>query len=144
MTFRMDSMFNPAYKLESFNLNQIPRRRFAWGFIKYFTLFGFVGAYLFTDNSYRKDDLGIRPDKQIGRQLTSVPLKEKKVHDFFTGGYYDRPLEEKNASLFKRVLEYLYPYQYYKPAEYDYLPFYDYKKDYVTRSMENHYHFKQW
>lgn len=143
MTFKMNSIFNPAYKLESFNVNHIPRRRFAWGCIKYFTLFGLVGAYLSTENRYRKDDLGIRPDKQIGRQLTSVPLKEKKVHEFFTGSYFDKPFEQKNISLFKRTLEYLYPYQYYKPAEHDYLPFYDYTKDYVPQSMEHHYHFKQ-
>ena len=136
-------MFNPAYKLESYHLNSIPRRRFAWGCIKYFTLFGLIGAYLFTENKYRKDDLGFRPDKQIGRVLTEIPLREKKVHDFFTEKYFDRPSIEKSGSLFKKTLKYLYPYQFYKPAEQDYLPFYDYTKDYITPSMENHYHFKQ-
>jgi hypothetical protein len=140
----MSSIFNPAYKLESFNLNEIPRRRFTWGVIKYFIIFGFVGSYLVTDNRYRLDDIGIRPDKQIGRIMTDVPLRERKVNDFFTGKYFDKPfVEERSQSLFKRTLEYLYPYQYYKPAEHDYLPFYDYTKDYVTPSMENHYHFKQ-
>lgn len=135
-------MLNPVYKLQSNYLNQVPRRRFVWGLVKYFVIFGFIGAYLTTDKTYRQDDIGMRPDKQIGRLLTDIPLKEKKVHDFFTGKYFDRPYEERNGSLFKRTLEYLYPYQFYKPAEHDYLPFYDYTKDYIPASMENHYHFK--
>ena len=135
-------MLNPVYKLTSKRLNQVSRRRFIWGLVKYFAIFGFVGAYLSTDNSYRKDDLGIRPDKQMGRIMTDVPLREKKVHDFFTEAYFDKPLRERSGSLFKRTLEYLYPYQFYKPAEHDYLPFYDYTKDYVTPSMDNHYHFR--
>lgn len=136
-------MLNPSYKLDSTMLNQVPRRRFLWGVVKYSVLFGVIGAFLGTDNSYRKDDLGIRPDKQIGRLLTSVPVREKKVHEFFTGNYFDRPFRERSGSLFKRTLEYLYPYQFYKPAEQDYAPFYDYTKDYITPSMENHYHFQQ-
>jgi hypothetical protein len=135
-------MLNPVYKLTSSHLNQVPRRRFLWGLVKYSFIFGLIGAYILTDNSYRKDDLGFRPDKQIGRVLTKVPIRELKVHDFFTGKYYDRPLRERSGSLFKRTLEYLYPYQFYKPAEHDYAPFYDYTKDYITPSMENHYHFQ--
>ena len=44
---------NPTYKLESNQLNAVPRRRFAWGVVKYSLIFGFVGAYLFTDNKFR-------------------------------------------------------------------------------------------
>ena len=136
-------MLNPTYKLETYHLNQVPRRRFIWGYVKYSVFFGLIGAYLFTDDRYRKDDLGFRPDKQIGRIMTDVPLRERKVHDFFSGKYFDKPFSERSGSLFKRTLEYMYPYQFYKPAEHDYLPFYDYTKDYITPSMENHYHFQQ-
>lgn len=134
---------NPTYRLEPTQFNSVPRRRFAWGVIKYATIFGLVGAFLFTDNKFRQDDLKTRPDMQIGRILTDVPLREKKVHDFFTSGYFDRQFEDKPQSLWKKTLKYLYPYQFYEPTEYDYLPYYDYKNDYVTPSMENHYHFKQ-
>ena len=141
--YQIHSMLNPKYKLESTRLNQVPRRRFTWGLVKFYVIFGFVGSLLMTENRYRKDELGFRPDKQIGRQLTEVPLSEKRVHDFFNDGkYFDRPFKEKGGSWFKRSLEYLYPYQFYKNTEYDYLPFYDYTKDYVTPSMENHYHFR--
>lgn len=134
---------NPTYKLESTQLNAVPRRRFAWGVVKYSLIFGLLGAYLFTDNKFRLDDMKMRPDLQIGRILTDVPLREKKVHDFFSSGYFDRQFDDKPQSMWKKALKYLYPYQFYNPTEFDYLPFYDYTKDYVTPSMENHYHFKQ-
>ncbi len=134
---------NPTYKLESNQLNAVPRRRFAWGVVKYSLIFGLLGAYLFTDNKFRLDDMKMRPDLQVGRILTDAPLREKKVHDFFSSGYFDRQFDDKPQSMWKKALKYLYPYQFYNPTEFDYLPFYDYTKDYVTPSMENHYHFKQ-
>lgn len=134
---------NPTYRLESNHINSVPRRRFAWGVIKYALIFGTIGAYLFTDNSFRIDELKTRPDLQIGRTMTDVPLREKKVHEFFNDGYYDSNSYEKPQSLWKKTLTYLYPYQFYNPTQSDYLPFHDYKKDYVLPSFENHYHFKQ-
>jgi len=139
----INTMMNPVYRLESNHLNAVPRRRFAWGIIKYAIIFGLLGGYFFTDNKFRVDDLKMRPDLQIGRILTDVPLKEKRAHDFFSSGYYDRDFDDKPKSLWKKTLKYLYPYQFYNPTDYDYLPFYDYTKDYIPSSFENHYHFKQ-
>lgn len=142
-TYLKQTMMNPTYRLESTHLNAVPRRRFAWGVIKYALVFGFLGGYLFTDNKFRLDDLKMRPDMQIGRILTDVPLREKRAHDFFSSKYFDRDFDDKPQSLWKKALHYLYPYQFYNPTESDYLPFYDYTKDYIPSSMENHYHFRQ-
>lgn len=134
---------NPAYKLESTHLNAVPRRRFAWGIIKYSLLFGVLGAYLMTDYKFKQDDLKMRPDLGVTRIFSDVPLREKKVHDFFSGRYFDRDFDDKPQSIWKKTIKYLYPYQYYNPTDYDFLPFYDYTKDYITPAYDNHYHFKQ-
>ena len=136
-------MMNPIHRLESTHLNSVPRRRFAWGVIKYAFIFGVLGGYSFTDLKFKQDDLKIRPDMQFGRILTDVPLKEKRAHDFFFSKYFDKDFEDKPQSTWKKALKYLYPYQYYNPTDIDYMPFYDYTKDYVTSSVEHHYHFKQ-
>lgn len=143
MTYIKHSMMNPNYRLESTYLNIVPRRRFAWGVAKYSLIFGFLGGLFFTDNKFRVDELKIRPDLQVGRILTDIPLKEKRVHDFFSSGYFDREFNDKPQSFWKKTVNYLFPYQHYNPTDYDYLPFYDYSKDYVVSAFENNYHFKQ-
>ncbi len=143
VTYLRQTMMNPTYRLETTHLNAVPRRRFAWGVIKYAVVFGLLGAFTFTDNKFKKDDLKMRPDLQIGRILTDVPLREQKAHDFFSSKYFDREFDNKPQSMWKKTLLYLYPYQFYNPTEIDYLPYYDYTKDYITPSMENHYHFRQ-
>ena len=136
-------MATPVYRLESFHLNAVPRRRFAWGIIKYSIIFGLAGAYAVTDGAFRQDDLKMRPDMQVTRILSDIPLREKKVHEFFSGKYYDRDFSDKPQTLWKKAMKYCYPYHYYKPTKTDYLPYFDFKKDYITTAYENHYHFKQ-
>lgn len=143
VTYFKQSMFNPTYRLNTTQINPVSRRRFAWGIIKYSIIFGLLGGFYFTDYRHKVDELKTRPDMQVGRILTEVPLREKRVHDFFSSSYFDKDFDDKPQSIWKKTLKYLFPYQYYNPTDYDYLPFYDYNKDYIIPAFENHYHFKQ-
>jgi hypothetical protein len=138
------NLFTPDYRIGDSFYNETSRRKFRWGVLKFSILFGFIGAFLLTDNSYLKNDLNLRPDLNTMRNLVNldhVPIKEKKVFEMMYGNYFGMPFKEKNRSVWKRFMDYFYPYNDYKPDRTYCEPFFDYKKDYVTNNMKNHYHF---
>ena len=106
-----------------------------------------AGAFIFTDTKYFWDGLLTRPDLREMRILVKddyIPLKEKKVFEFFTGTYFGKPLYgDRPQGLYKRTLKYLFPYYEYNPDKAYYLPHYDYTKDYQTEDWSNHYHHHQ-
>jgi hypothetical protein len=125
--------------------NETIRKKFRWGLLKYGISFGLLGAYLFTDIDYRNnDDLGMRPDFTQMRILVPqahIPIKEKKVFEALYGNYFGMNFENQNTSIWKRFVHFFYPYNNYNPDAKYYEPFFDYKKDYVTEDLKNHYHF---
>ncbi len=97
-----------------------------------------------TDCEYFNNDANMRPDFNTMRNLIApenVPMKEKKVFEMMHGDYFGMQFKENDKSLWKKGLNYFYPYYNYNPEPSHFEPFYDYKKDYVPQSMNNHYHF---
>lgn len=135
------NLFTPDYRVPDSLYNETSRRKFTYGLLKYAVLFGVIGAYLATDNSYLKNDLNMRPDFNAMRILTPVPIKEKKVFEMMHGSYFGQPFKEQNSSLWKRFINYFYPFNDYNPDKAYYEPFYDFKQDYVADEHKNHYHF---
>lgn len=116
-----------------------------YGLFRNTVIFGLIGAYLFTDSDYFKNETNNRPDLNHSRIMTydAIPIKEKKVFEMFEGTtYFGKEFEDKNISIWKRAVHYFYPYYQYNPQASDYEPFFDYKKDYVTEDMKQNYHFK--
>ena len=144
ITYLRINLFTPDYRLPDTYYSETARRRFKYGLLKWAVLLGCVGAYLTTDSDYLKNDLNMRPDFSQMRILTSMerlPIKEKKVFEILHGDYFGINFYENNTSLWKKSLEFLYPYNEYNPVKSHYEPFFDYKKDYVTEEFKNHYHF---
>ncbi len=86
----------------------------------------------------------MRPDFAPMRILTDeqyIPIKEKKAFEILHGNYFGREFEGHNYSIWKRWVNYLYPWNDYKTDQSYYEPFFDYKKDYVIEEHKNHYHF---
>lgn len=124
--------------------NETSRRKFRWGLYKYGILFGIIGAYLTTDDDYTKNDLNQRPDFNTMRNLVAIeklPIKEKKVFEMMNGNYFGLEFREKNVGLWKKFVNYFYPFNDYNPDRAYYEPFYDFKKDYVHDEFKQHYHF---
>jgi hypothetical protein len=145
-TYVKTNIFQTDYPFSTAKYNSPIKRRFRYGLLKYTLLFGLVGAYLVTDNSYfRNDDLMSRPDYNQMRTLSNpnnIPIREKKVFEALHGNYFGWNFEEKPDSWWKRALHYFYPYYEYNPNENYYEPFFDFKKDYIKEEFSSHYHFK--
>ena len=97
-----------------------------------------------TDSDYMKNDLNMRPDFSQMRILTpmeKLPVKEKKAFEILHGDYFGVNFRENNTSIWQRGLDYFYPWHNYQPIQSQYVPFFDYKKDFATEEFNNHYHF---
>jgi hypothetical protein len=124
--------------------NETARRKFRFGILKFSLIFGLVGAYLTTDSAYFKNDINTRVDLDTRRALIPqerLPVKEKKIHDMMHGNYFGDPWNEKNNSIWKKTLNYFYPYRDYRPDRAYIEPFFDYKNEPVPDEFKNHYHF---
>jgi len=138
------NFFTPDYRLPDSFYNETSTRKFRWGLLKWATIFGLIGAYLSTDSSYFSNDLNMRPDFNSRRAMIpieNIPLKERKVLEIFNGNYFGTEFKETNQSIWKRGLNFFYPYHNYDPHRAYNEPFFDYKKDYVIEQHKSHYHF---
>lgn len=134
----------PDYRLVDLRYNATSNRKFIWGLWKFSILFGTIGGYLFTDDEYFTNDINSRADLQHRRTMMPIdriPVAEKKIHEMMKGSYFGDPWKEKNNSIWKRTLNYFYPYRDYNPDRAYIQPFYDYKKEYVPNEFKHHYHF---
>ncbi len=145
ITYLRINIFTPDYKLPDIYYNQTARTKFKWGVFKYSVIFGFIGACVFTDSDYLKNDVNMRPDFNTMRIMIPaehIPLKERKVFEMMHDSkYFGMEFKHTNQSIWKKTLHYFYPYYDYNPDKSHYEPFFDYKKDYVSEDMKNHYHF---
>jgi hypothetical protein len=144
VTYLRINLFTPDYRMGDSYYSETARRKFKWGVTKWAIVLGIVGSYLTTDSAYFNDDLNTRPDFNQMRILTNedhIPMKEKKVMEMMYGDYFGMNFGHKNYSLWKKTVDYLYPYNDYKPNAQYYEPFFDYKKDFAPNEFKNHYHF---
>lgn len=143
---RKTSVWVPEYPLLNRTVNHATTRAFYVGFLFYSTVLGAAAAYWVTESSYGADELSSRPDYLPFRAMVRedyIPIKEKKVLEFFHGNYFGKPLNNNPQSLYRKIVRYLYPQYDYKPDEVYYAPHFDYTKDYQSENWSNHYHFKQ-
>jgi hypothetical protein len=144
VTYLRTSLFNPDYRITEFRYNETARRRFRWGIFKFSIVFGLVGAYLTTDSSYFIDHINTRSDLSTRRTMMPqerLPVKEKKILDMIQGDYFGDAWNEKNNSIWKKTLNYFYPYRDYNPDRAYIEPFFDYKTEPVPEEFKHHYHF---
>ena len=141
---RKENIFVPDYPMYNRSLNHATTRTFYYGLFKYSVLFGLALAFLGTDKGYTRDELLSRPDLKEMRILVRddyIPIKEKKVHEFFTGTYFGRPLyQDEPTGWYHKIVKMIYPYFKYNPNQAYYEPHFDYTKDYQSENWSNHYH----
>jgi hypothetical protein len=141
---RKTSFFIPEYPLLSRTISHSTTRAFYVGFVFYSVVFGFAGAYIGTDQEYGRDDLLNRPDYLPLRAMVRddyIPIEEKKVLELMTGSYFGQPLyKSTHTSIWKRAINYLYPYYDYNADKGYCHPHFDFSKDYQNENWSNHYH----